>query len=339
MTPVRSAGLLAVLAALLALPACNRAPDTQVAEAISAQPTMQPDDVVDLTVYFRSGEGSSAHLVGVTKEVAITDDLPRQAVQLLIDGPAETDGAGLSPALPPETRVLDLTVTDGTAHLDLSHEVISEADEVNPSPEHEALALAAIAGTLTEFPAIERVRLSVEGRQTGWRSGVDVSAFWGAWGLPELLVRDESVMSDPAAEGDGVPDLALFSTDEQTVGAPPSEPVAVTNVRVRDRATYLRIIVELAAVSDDGTPASVPPARARLDGDRIVLEIDDVAAYEADFEPGQRVELDDPAFQGVAVEDTDEEDTVRIAVLPGGERDFWLQDLSSPTRIVLDVRK
>lgn len=330
--------VLALLAVALTAAACTAQTDIPVAEPLGAEPTMQPADLVDLNVYFRSGEGSTAHLTSVTREVPITDDLPRQAVALLIAGPEEGDGQGLSPVLPPTTRVLDLTVTDGVADLDLSHDVISDADEVNPSPEHEALALAAIAGTLTEFPEIERVRLSVEGRQTGWRSGVDVEAFWGGWGLPEVLARDESVMSEPA-EGDGVPDLTLFSAEPQEVGATPSETVAVTSLRVRDRATYLRIIVELSTVGDSDTPASVAPARARLDGDRLVLEIDDIAAYEADFEPGQRVELDDPAFRGVAVEDTERDDQVRIAVLPNQPSDFWLHDLSAPTRIVLDVRK
>lgn len=334
----RAVRLLAVLAALLVAAACTEPAENRVAAPIGAEPTMQPDDLVDLQVYFRGGEGSSAYLVGVTKETAVTDDLPRQAIELLIAGPAEGDGRELSASLPTTTRVRDLEVAGGTARLDLSHEVISDADEVNPSPEHEALALAAVVGTLTEFPAIDRVRLSVEGRQTGWRSGVDVGGFWGGWGLPEVLVRDESVMSEPA-EGDGVPDLELFSSEDQALGAPPSEPVAVTKVRVRDRTTYLRVTVELAPVTDEDASASVPPARARRGEGQIVLEIDDIASYEADVEPGQRVELETPAFEGVTVQDTDQEGRLRLVVGTSEEQDFWLHDLSSPTRLVLDVRK
>lgn len=329
---------LALWAALLAVAGCTAGPEASVtATPASVEPTMQPDDLVDLTVYFRSGEGSTAYLVAVTREAAISDDLPRQAISMLIAGPEEGDG-DLSAALPGSTRVLDLDVTDGTAHLDLSHEVISAADDVNPSPEHEALALAAIVGTLTEFPAIEQVRLSVEGRQTGWRTGVNVGRFWGGWGLPEVLVRDESVLSEPP-EGDGVPDLALFSAEPQELGAPPADPVGVRSVRVRDRATYLRVIVELATVGDADASASIPETRAYADGGHVVLEVDGIAAYEADFEPGQRVEVDDPAFLGVSVDDTDRDDQARIVVQPKDAQDFWLHDLSSPTRIVLDVRK
>lgn len=329
---------LAVLAAVLILGACTRGGTEPLAEPLSVEPTMQPADMVDLTVYFRSGEGSSAYLVPVTKETEITDDLPLAAVQHLIAGPRGEDESGLSAALPPETQVLDLLVAEGTAHLDLSREVISRAARVNPTDEHEALALAAIAGTLTEFPTIEQVRLSVEGHQTGSRRGLDVGAFWGGWGLPEVLVRDESSMVEPG-EGDGVPPLDSFSTEDQDVGAPPDGPLAVTRVRVRDRVTYLRVIVELADVGDPDASAAVPPARVREDGGRIVLEIDDIAAYDADLEPGQRVEVEGPAFDGVVVEDTDRPDQVRITVLPTSPQEFWLHDLSSPTRVILDVRK
>lgn len=330
--------VLAAAVAVLALAACTRGGTEPLTDPISVEPTMQPADMVDLTVYFRTGEGSSAYLVPVTKETAITDDLPLAAVQHLIAGPRGEDESGLSAALPPETQVLDLLVADGTAHLDLSREVISRAAGVNPSDEHEALALAAIAGTLTEFPTIEQVRLSVEGHQTGAPRGLDVGAFWGGWGLPEVLVRDESIMVEPG-EGDGVPPLDSFSAEDQDIGAPPDEPLAVTRVRVRDRVTYLRVIVELADVGDPDASAAVPPARVREDGGRIVLEIDDIAAYDADLEPGQRVEVEGPAFDGVVVEDTDRPDQVRISVLPTSPREFWLHDLSSPTRVILDVRK
>lgn len=337
-------GLLAALVAALAAAACTASPTTDAEPVTSpasteqVEPTMQPSDVVDLTVYFRSGEGSGAHLVPVTREAAIDDDLPRRALELLIAGPGDDDGRSLDPPLPAGTQVRDVTVTDGTAVVDLSHEVISRAGDVNPSPEHEALALAAVVGTLTEFPAIERVRLLVEGHQRGVHGGVDVGAFWGGWGLPELLVRDESVFSQPA-EGEGVPDLQSFETGNQTLGAAPDDPLAVTSVRIRDRTTYLRVVVELAVVDDPDVAAAVPPTRARMLGGNVVLEIEDVADYDADFAPGQRVELDDPMFEGVTVEETERDGRVRIVVLPREERPFWLHDLSSPTRIVLDVRK
>lgn len=332
--------VVAVLTALAALTACSRTPvgDPSLVSPVASQPTMQPDDVVDLTVYFRSGEGSKAFLVPVTKEAAIDHDLPRRALELLIAGPTDEDGRGLRAPLPDSTAVRDLRVEDDVAYVDVSHHIISQGADANPSPQHEALALAAIVGTLTEFPAVEQVRLSVEGHQRGWRSGVDVGRFWGWWGLPEVLVPDDSVMSEPA-EGEGIPDLERFTAEPQTVGSDSDVPLAVTSVRTRDRTTYMRIMVQLDNLDDPDSSATVPPARVRRVGERIVLEIDDVTVYDADFAPGQRLRLDDPVFDEVAVEETDRDDRVRIVLTPVEPRVFWLHTLSSPTRIVLDVKK
>lgn len=332
-------GLLGVLAV-----ACNAVPNGTAAEpeaspttqSVTSSPTMQPDDVVDLTVYYRSGEGEGSYLVPVTKETSVDDDLPRTALELLLAGPEEDDGRDLAAPLPTSTEIRSLEVEEGTAHVDLSREVVTDAESANP--EHEALALAALVGTLAELPAITQVRLTVEGESTGVQDGVDVGAFWGGWGLPEVLVPDDSVMSQPV-EGEGVPDLTLFSGDPQEVGGDTDDPVAVPSVRIRDRTTYLRVVVELEHAEDTDTSPAVPPARARLEGDRLVLEVDDIAHYDADFAPGQRLELDDPPFEGVSVEETERDGLVRIVVLPAEDREFWLHTLSSPTRIVLDVRK
>lgn len=331
-------GLLGVLAvACTALPSGTPSePGSSLAEPVTASPTIQPDDVVDLTVYYRSGEGEGAYLVPVTKETSVDDDLPRTALELLLAGPDEEDGRDLAAPLPTSTEVRSLRIDGGTAHVDLSREVITEADSTNP--EHEALGLAALVGTLAELPAIMQVRLSVEGAATGVQDGVDVSAFWGGWGLPEVLVPDDSVMSEPV-EGEGVPDLTLFGGKPQEVGTSTEDAVAVTSVRIRDRTTYLRVVLELEHAEDSDASPGVPPARARVDGDRLVLEVDDIAHYDADFAPGQRLELDDPPFEGVSVEETARDGLVRIVVLPAGDREFWLHTLSSPTRIVLDVRK
>lgn len=334
-------GLLGVLAV-----ACSAVPDGTAAEPqrsptegpVMASPTMQPDDVVDLTVYYRSGDGDEAYLVPVTKETSIDGDLPRTALELLIAGPGEGDSSELAAPLPTSTEVRDLRVEDGTAHVDLSREVITDAESANPSPQHEALALAAIVGTLAELPAITQVRLSVDGVSTGEHDGVDVGAFWGGWGLPEVLVPDDSVMSEPV-EGEGVPDLMRFGDEPQEIGATTDDAVAVTSVRIRDRTTYLRVVVELEHADETDASPGVPPARARIKDGRLVLDIADVSHYDADFAPGQRLELDDPPFEGVTVEETEDDGLVRIVVLPVEDRTFWLHTLSSPTRIVLDVRK
>lgn len=312
---------------------------SSAARPVSA-PTMQPEDRVDLTVYFRSGEGDEAHLAPVTKETLIGDDLPTKALDLLIAGPW-SQGGDLHALLPAGTTVRSLRVEGETAYVDLSREVLTEAGAFASDPANEVLALGAIAATLTEFPAIERVRLSVEGRQHGPLPGLggDVGAFWGGWGLPQILVRDESMFAVPA-RGEGTPDLERFGLRVQRLGEDgEGEGVAVTSVRVRDRTTYLRLVVEVADPADPDADVGLPPVTARPAGGQIVLEIDGIGVYDADVAPGQRIDLEDPELGGVVVDDLDADGRLRAVVSAPHAPGYLLHHLTNPTRIVLDVRK
>jgi germination protein M len=330
--------LIAVL--LLAVVGCDRGGAvTGGVVAPEGTPTIQPDDVVDLTVYFREGSGAGAFLVPVTREVDVTEDLPRTAVELLLAGPREDDGASLSAPVPPGTRLLGLEVDGAVATVDFSVEMIRAAGEVGASAENELLALAAVADTLTEFPAIERVQVLVEGRAEGWRSGVDIDRFWGGWGLPAVLVRDESVIGPPR-EGDGVPDLAQFTTEGQQAGANDAGPVQVTSIRARDRITFLRVIVELADSADPDGVAMVPSTRARSDGKGGVrLQISDVVALEANLSRNDGLDLAQYGFRDLRVGAEELPGDLTVTLTGDEERPFRLQSMTSPTRVVLDVKK
>ena len=337
-----SVGLL-VLAATLA--ACQepgavseRATDRPEAVAMTADMALQGDDRVDLALYFRHGSGEGAHLVRVTREVEVGEDLPRQAVELLLAGPAPEDGQALVPPLPPATRLLDLTVTDGTAHVDLSREVITEARAVGAQPANELLALAALANTLTEFPGIDAVRLSVEGHRVGRSKGLDVEDFWGGWGLPDRLVRNDEVVGEPM-DALVVPDLASFSRSPQTVPGDETAAVTVRSVRVRDQTTYIRLVVEIGDGADPAAAAAAPPARARAVDDRVILVVEQVADYAADLAIDQALAVGDPAFGSISVEREPGSRSVTFTVTTSGRPQFFLHTLTSPTRIVLDLRK
>lgn len=327
------------LALPLALAACS-APPIATPDALTAPtPGLPAEDAVDLTVYFRTGEGASAYLTPVTRRVPMVGNLPLRALELLVEGPRADDGADLSPVLPATTVIRGLEVTDGLATVDLSEQVITDAGNLDDTPAHELLALAAIADTLTEFPEIDRVRVTVNGRSSGQVAGVDVAAFWGSWGLPEALVRDESLIGGPV-EGEGIPGVDRFQEASQATGSRDAGLVQITSVRTRDRTGYVRLVVEVAAADDPDTSAATPPCRARLVNGEVVLEISGVADYTADLAPGQQLGLADPQFESVRVEPADLPGLLRIVVVPvAGEATFWLHALSSPSRVVLDLKK
>lgn len=306
--------------------------------AMGTDADLPSEDAVNLKVYFRSGTGANAHLLPVVREVPIREDLPRQALELLLAGPDEGDGRDVQPVLPSSTRILGLRVEGDLVHVDLSEEVVADARDVASSPEAELLALAALANTLTEFPAIDRVRLTVEGSPVSAEEPTEVRAFWGGWGLPEILVRDESVVGPPR-EGEGVPELSRFSVEQQEAGDDGAPGVLVTSVRTRDRTTYLRLVVEVADPAVPESPSAVPPTRAYAEEDAIIVELDGIAAYDADFGLGQRVQFNDPSFHSVEIEQADLPGTIRFRITPTTPRQFRLHLLSSPTRVVLDVRK
>jgi hypothetical protein len=331
----------ALLAAVLLVAGCDTdravAPATAVTgangTAVPVAPTLQSDDVVDLTVYFRSGSGASARLEPVVREVPVDDDLPRRALELLLAGPGEDEG-DLAAPLPTTTEVNDLSVEAGTAHVDLSRDVILDAASVGPSPEHEALALAALVDTLTEFTSIEQVELTIDGQRDE-----SEQAFWGGWGLPEVLVRDESLLADSEGEGDGIVDLRRFTDTTQQVGVADREPVRVSGVRVRERVTHTRIIVELADADDDeATGATVPVTRVRHANGAVILRIGDVAAFDGAVEP-LAIDPQASAIETITTELDESRGVLRLTLTPRNAGAVWLHTLANPTRIVLDVKR
>lgn len=321
------------MACALLLAACTAADPASVQHATSptADAALQPDDLVDLTLYFRSGEGHNAYLEAVTREVGVDQDLSRRALELLLAGPVQGED-GLDAPLPTTTHLRELRVEGGVAHVELSPEVVRESDSVGGSAANEALALAAIANTLTEFPSIDAVTLTVEG------TGVDADRFWGGWGMPAVLVRDESLIG-PSLDGEGLLDLRRFAAEPQTTGSDDAEPVEVTAVRVRDRLTHVRVAVELASPDGAESAVQVPGTRSRAAGDELTVVIADVAAYSASFGEGQPLDLSSDDFRELRVEHEGDKAMLRLRVDDARTRPFWLHTLSSPTRVILDVKK
>ncbi|WP_018963678.1 GerMN domain-containing protein [Coprothermobacter platensis] len=122
----------------------------------------------------------------------VDENKPLRALEALIQGPTDLS---MGMPLPPTTRILGFNVENGTAYVDLSKEAITEAYKYCPvSAGGEAMSIYAIGNTLTEFPDIKTVKLSIEGKTKGEIDGYAIESYWGHFGLPSEITRNEKAI-------------------------------------------------------------------------------------------------------------------------------------------------
>ncbi len=162
------------------------------AEAKGSQISGEEGTIV-ITLYFLKSTPTDFFLAPEKRVIPYTQAVARAAAEELFKGPAP--GSELAPIFPNTVKVLDVSIEDGTCFLNVSREIITDkAKQGGAGAQTEGLALASIANTLTEFPTIRKVKLLVEGKQSGQVDGLYIEDFWGHVGLPEYLERDLSVV-------------------------------------------------------------------------------------------------------------------------------------------------
>jgi len=155
----------------------NTSPPTVVIETPDASTVSEETKVV--TLYFSDAEGKN--LVLEERSIPKVIGIARATMEELIKGPAQ---AGLKPALPVSTRLLDINVReDGLAIVDFSDDLIKD---LPASAAAEKLAVYSIVNTLTQFPTVERVEMRVEGKR--------VDTLLGYEKLNQNLVRNTSLI-------------------------------------------------------------------------------------------------------------------------------------------------
>ncbi|MEW6554404.1 MAG: GerMN domain-containing protein [Actinomycetota bacterium] len=197
-TTVRAAMLAALLSLFLLSGLCVwgcdkvEPPAAPEEEETAADGGGTSGDSVTVTLYFRRPSGNQDWLYPTQTTVIGATDPYLTAMEQLIKGPAE--GTQLYPVLPDTVKVLDIDVAGGICTVNVSKEILTDANQVGVSASGEGLALAAIADTLTEFEDVDRVALFIEGLQSGMIEGRFVEDFWGHMGLPAFLERNEEVI-------------------------------------------------------------------------------------------------------------------------------------------------
>ncbi|HHW03251.1 MAG TPA: GerMN domain-containing protein [Thermoanaerobacterales bacterium] len=145
-------------------------------------------------------------LVPVTKDIPWVEGIGKAALECLVDSPelkAELAEKGLKPSLPEGTKILGMTIRDGLAKVDFSKEFLNSADKVA-----EQNAINAVVYTLTEFPAVEKVQILVNGKPLKKCPKGTV--------LKDVLYR-EKINLEPAgaATGDSVPVTLYFKSSSK----------------------------------------------------------------------------------------------------------------------------
>ncbi len=147
-----------------------------------------PVQMTNIAVYYPKVSDSDTYLVREVHKVKKTSDMPKTAVEELIKGkPVTADAYRVIPAA---TKVLGVKVDDqGLATVNFSAEVL----DANVGSGGEAMGIASIVNTLTEFTNIKKVSFMVDGsveKAMGW---------WGHVGLSEQpFSRNISAVYEPA---------------------------------------------------------------------------------------------------------------------------------------------
>jgi germination protein M len=146
-----------------------------------------------VSLYFAAQSETEAYLVKETREIPVSESFYENVLKELIKGPESSD---LYPTVPSDVKVNSVKISNGTAVVDFSREIITNFEEIPHSSTTEMLAIFSIVNTLTEFEDIDTVRITVEGRQSGQVEGLYIEDFWGHIGIHEEFTRDETIIKD-----------------------------------------------------------------------------------------------------------------------------------------------
>ena len=144
-----------------------------------------------VSLYFAAYNDTEAYLVKETRVISVSKDLYKSVLEELIKGPESSE---LYPTIPSNVKVHSVKISDGTAIVDFSKEIITNFQEIPHSSTTEVLAIFSIVNTLTEFEEIKKVKIIIEGKDSGKIDGLYIEDFWGHVGIYEEFSRNEEII-------------------------------------------------------------------------------------------------------------------------------------------------
>ncbi len=129
----------------------------------SEEPTLESvsvlNDMVDKTtvvLYFADEQGN---LVAQKRDIPKVDGIARMTVNELIKGPDAA--SSLLPTIPPETKLKDISISDGLCTVDFNRALKENHPGGSSS---ELVTVYSIVNTLTQFSTVEKVQILLDGQ-------------------------------------------------------------------------------------------------------------------------------------------------------------------------------
>jgi len=144
-----------------------------------------------VSLYFAAYTDTEAYLVKETREISVSKEFYKSVLEELIKGPESSE---LYPVVPSNVKVNSVKISDSTATVDFSKEIITNFEEIPHSSTTEVLAIFSIVNTLTGFEEIDKVKITIEGKDSGQIDGLYLEDFWGHVGIYEEFTRNETII-------------------------------------------------------------------------------------------------------------------------------------------------
>ncbi len=146
---------------------------------------------VDVSIYFADYSDNQAYLEPEIRKISRDTNFYKSVIEELIKGPSSKE---LYPTIPSDTKVNSVIIKENMATVDFSKEIITSTEEIPHSSTTEMLAIFSIVNTLTSFEEIKKVKITVEGKDSGQIDGFYIEDFWGHVGIYEPFSRNEETI-------------------------------------------------------------------------------------------------------------------------------------------------
>lgn len=155
------------------------------------EPSGVPESTREVSVFFATGRS-----ILEERRLVDAENVYLATLQEIMSAEPENNDVAI---VQPVATIRSATLDKGVLTVDWDERVLAfEAD-----PKEEIIAKAAFLRTLGQFPEVEKVRFTVDGKTEGTVGGKDVRAFWGT---VSLIDQPWSVMRpEPAAEESATP--------------------------------------------------------------------------------------------------------------------------------------